>query len=260
MIIIFFVITGLITGLLSGLLGIGGGVITTPVLFALFHMYGFELTHVMHTCIATSLAATMITSVGSSLAHRKKTEMSFEIGKILYPALALGCIFGGALSYILPTKALQIFFGVMTLVIAMRFIFSRLLTFSIAESVDKSLAIFSFFVGALSTLLGVGGGVFFVPLLLAYNLNITQSVCYSALGTLVSSIVGTIIYIVIAFDFAKQPDCLGFVYLPAAIALGLSSLITSSWGARLAHKLPHGIVEKIFALMLIFTGISMIVR
>lgn len=260
MIIIFFIITGLITGLLSGLLGIGGGVITTPVMFAIFQMYGFKLPHLMHTCIATSLAATMITSLGSSFSHHKKTAITLEISKFLYPALALGCFFGGGLSYLLETKTLQIIFGIMTLIIAIRFLFPKILSFKIAQNPDKSLCFFSFFIGVLSTLLGIGGGVFLVPLLLGYNLSLPKSVSYSALGTLISSIVGSLIYVIIAFGYEKQPDCLGFIYVPAAIFLGFSSLITTSFGAHLAHRLPQAIVEKIFALALIFTGISMILH
>lgn len=258
MIILFFIIIGLVTGILAGLLGIGGGVITVPAMFYLFQYYHFPHEHLMHTSVATALAATFLTSLGSTLAHQKKKAVLPGVLKIIAPGLVVGCILGAVISSYLPSSALQILFGAMAIVFAIYFFFPKLPPLKIAPEPNYSLIGFGIAIGCLSSLLGIGGGIFMVPILLGYHVQIQNAVASSSAGTLVTAFVGSIVYLFIAEGQATLPDTIGYVDIPAFLAIGICSLLTTSWGCKLAHTLPPLLIKRIFAIALAVTGCAMI--
>ena len=52
---------------------------------------------------------------------------------------------------------------------------------------------------------------------------------------------------------------LGFVYLPALVALVATSVILAPYGARLSHKLPVNLLKRIFAAFLYVLATKMLV-
>ena len=52
---------------------------------------------------------------------------------------------------------------------------------------------------------------------------------------------------------------LGFIYLPALLAIVVASVWTAPLGARLAHRLPVKKLKKIFALLLYILGVRMVI-
>lgn len=258
MIILFFIIIGLVTGVFAGLLGIGGGIITVPAMFYLFNYYQYPQDHLMHTCIATALAATIVTSFGSTLAHHKKKAVLPSVLKLIIPGLISGSILGAIVSTYLPSSTLQIIFGSMAILFSIYFFFPKLPPLHIAQHPHKSLLLFGVGVGCLSSLLGIGGGIFMVPILLGYHVPIHNTVASSSAGTLVTAFVGTVMYLFIAKGQISLPDMVGYIDIPAFLAIGVCSLITASWGCKLAHTLPPILIKRIFAIALAATGCAMI--
>ena len=257
--IAIYILIGLVTGILAGLLGIGGGVITVPALFYLFHIYNFPPEHLMHTCIATALATTLMTSIGSTFAHHKKRALLPSVLKIIGPGLIIGCIFGAILSTYLSSAFLQILFGSMSILFALYFFFPKLPQLHIASKPDKFLFFFGLLVGCLSSLLGVGGGIFMVPILLGYCISLQNAVASSSAGTLATALTGTIVYLFIAYGKPTIPDTIGYIDIPAFLGIGISSLCTTSLGCKLAHTLPQTITKRIFAIALGATGLTMLI-
>ncbi len=258
MLILLFIIIGLVTGILAGLLGIGGGVITVPAMFYLFKYTHFPHEHLMHTCIATALATTLMTSIGSTISHHIKRTILFSVLKYIVPGLIVGCIFGALLSEFLSNRFLQIFFGAMSVLFAIYFFFPKLPKLHFASEPNKSLVFFGLVIGSLSSLLGVGGGIFMVPILLGYNISLKNVVASSSAGTLATAFVGTLIYLFIAYGDPTLPDSIGFVNIPAFLAIGISSLCTTTLGCKLSHTLKPELIKRIFAIALGITGLTMI--
>lgn len=256
MIILIFIFVGLITGILAGLLGIGGGIITVPAMFYILHQYHSE--HLMQVCVATALATTLLTSIGSTLSHHKKKTILPSILKILIPGLVSGSILGGVLSSYFSDKTLQIFFGTISILFAIYFFFPKLPQLKIAKGPNKSLFLFGILVGSLSSLLGVGGGIFLVPILLGYHVSLQNTVACSSAGTLATAFVGTVIYLFLSEGKVTMPGTVGFIHVPAFLAMGISSLCTTSLGCKLSHTLPQVTTKRVFSLVLCFTGLSMI--
>lgn len=47
---------------------------------------------------------------------------------------------------------------------------------------------------------------------------------------------------------------IGFVHLPAFVAISVASFITAKLGAKIAHKMPAATLKKAFACLLIVVG------
>jgi uncharacterized membrane protein YfcA len=249
MFFVLLIFLGLTTGLLGGLLGIGGGVITVPALYYLLSYYDFPSQYLMHTCIATSLASTILTSSGSTFAHaRKKTH---HVSAILFiiPGLIFGCILGAMSSHWFSSNTLRTIFGCMAILFALYFFFPKLPPLHIRHKPDISLSCFALLIGTLSSLLGVGGGLFLIPVLLGYRLHLNNAIATSSAGTLTTALTGSLAYFWINSDL---------VNLSAFLCIGLSSLCTTHLGCQLAHILPHTLIKRIFACALGLTGLVMI--
>ena len=67
--ILIMVITAIPAGFAAGLFGIGGGLITVPILFYIFGFAGIEPAYLMHLAVGTSFAIIIPTSIVSVLTH-----------------------------------------------------------------------------------------------------------------------------------------------------------------------------------------------
>ena len=69
--IFIMIATAIPAGFAAGLFGIGGGLITVPILFYIFGSTGVEATYLMHLAVGTSFAIIIPTSIVSVLTHHK---------------------------------------------------------------------------------------------------------------------------------------------------------------------------------------------
>ena len=81
-------------GFMAGLFGIGGGLITVPVLFYIFNSVGLDQTFIMHLAIGTSFAIIIPTSISSVATHMKYRAVVFEVVKNFGIFVIVGVIFG----------------------------------------------------------------------------------------------------------------------------------------------------------------------
>jgi uncharacterized protein len=94
-----------------------------------------------------------------------------------------------------------------------------------------------FILGMLSGLMGIGGGVAFMPVLLyGYGLSVRNAAGTGILLMLVTVVTGTILQALH-----------NFVSLPLAMAILVGSSIGSQLGALTTHRLPNRILRLLFA-------------
>ena len=155
---------GILAGLLSGFLGIGGGLIFSPLLLAL----GLE----PHQALATSTLAIVPTTAAGSWAHWRQGRLPLQPALVIaLAALASGLAFalvGKVLAgwHLLAVQAL-----VYALVAVL--VRPRQQSTSADESTDPSpellpLALVGCIAGLCGGLLGLGGGLVMVPLMVAW--------------------------------------------------------------------------------------------
>jgi len=107
--------TGLLAGLLSGLFGIGGGIVIVPMLIFLL---GFTVTQ----AAGTSLAALLL-PVGALGAYEywRAGFVDVRVAALLALGLLAGAYLGARLGISLPVEAVQRAFGVLLIVVGIRF-------------------------------------------------------------------------------------------------------------------------------------------
>jgi len=123
--------------------------------------------------------------------------------------------------------------------------------------------VYGFFVGLLSTLMGVGGGLFSNLLMTFYGRSIHQSVATSSALAVLISIPGAIGYVYagwpVAARFAavaalQMPLAFGYVSLIGAALVMPMSLFTAPLGVKAAHAMSKRMLEVAFGLYLFIVG------
>lgn len=116
-----------------------------------------------------------------------------------------------------------------------------------------------FAIGAVSSLVGIGGGTMSVPFLVWCNVPIHMAVGTSAAIGFPIAVAGSVGYIVNGLGAANLPPLsFGYVSLPALVGVAAVSILTAPYGARLAHKLPVAALKRFFAVFLLAMATRML--
>lgn len=105
-----------------------------------------------------------------------------------------------------------------------------------------------FGIGLLSGLLGVGGGIFLVPILSGW-FAIAQ---HKAHGTSLAVVVPTGIAGAIIYGYHGTLD------VSLAVQLAIGGVIGAAVGARVMKKIPAAQLKRLFGILLILVGIRMV--
>jgi uncharacterized membrane protein YfcA len=242
---------GAATGFLAGLLGIGGGMLLVPFLTLLFTVRAFPEQHLVHMAIATSLATILFTSVASVRAHHKRGAVLWPVVKVLAPGILVGSLIGAQIAGRLPTVFIAMFFAVFVGFSALQMLRDKKPKPS--RELPKPLGMFGVGngIGFISSLVGAGGGFISIPFMVWSNVKIHNAVATSAALGFPIAAAGTIGYIIAGLSqHALPPGTVGFVYLPALLAVAGGSVVTAPLGARVAHALDTTRLKRVFALLL----------
>lgn len=249
---------GIASGFAGGLFGLGGGVLRVPVLLYLFPAFSVAGDHVFHLAAGTSLALAIPTCLGSVLRHKKEANLDTALLKRWIPALLVGVAVGMWVSRETGGSILRVLFiGFLVLQALYVLIPNRP---RIGEVLPGRLGLsgIASAVGALSSLLGLSGGVMTTPILLAFGQSIHRAVAVSSAGGLALSVVATIGMIINGLDVPGRPSySLGYVDLPAVVVMMPAVLVSSSLGARTANRIPDRLLEVIFGIFLVALIIDM---
>jgi len=251
---------GAFIGFMAGLLGIGGGLIAVPVLLYLLPQVGFDATNVPHVAIATSLAAIILTSLSSARAHHKRGNIPWPVFKLMLPGLMLGSFCAGFISQNIGAQLLQQIFAVFVILMAMQMVFPFKNDNSDRELPAKSvLFICAIIIAIIAGLMGIGGGILLIPFLSWCGLQMRNAIGMSAVSGIFIASFGSIGYILAGLHLQDMPQwTLGYVYLPALLGIIITSVLTAPIGARAASIWPTPLLKKIFAVLLIVTGIKLV--
>jgi uncharacterized protein len=110
-------VIGLAAGILSGLFGIGGGVIIVPLL-----VLGLGFT--IQQAAGTSLAALLLpVGLFGAIQYWQAGQVNVLNAAMLAVGLLVGAYLGARLGLSLPTEVVQRAFGVLLVVVGIRFVF-----------------------------------------------------------------------------------------------------------------------------------------
>ena len=259
---------GFIVGTFGTLIGAGGGFILVPVLLLLYPDMPPDL------LTSISLAVVFLNAGSGSIAYARLKRIDYKSAIIFGAATLPGAVIGALVTSAIPRRVFDLILGVLLIVIAL-FLFikpnegayassklnkgttHRTLKDSNGEQYEYSFNIWlgiilSFFVGFLSSLLGIGGGIIHVPALaslLNFPIHIATATSHFILA--IMALTGTIVHLATG---TLQGG------LKTAGLIGLGVVVGAQLGAYLSHKVkPTGIIRAL-AVALLLVGIRLLIK
>jgi uncharacterized membrane protein YfcA len=257
--LLFYLTLGLFAGVMAGLLGVGGGLIIVPALAWILHHQQVDDAIVMHLAIGTSLATIVVTSISSVRAHHRRGAVLWPIFWRLTPGIIVGAWLGAAIADALPSAVLSKVFAVFVLTVAAQMGFGAKPAPHRELPGTTGMLTAGGVIGAVSAIVGIGGGSLTVPFLTWCNTAIRQAVATSSACGLPIALAGALGFVVTGLNATGRPDwSLGYVYGPALVGITLTSMLSAPLGAKLAHTLPTEMLKKVFAVFLTLVGVKML--
>jgi uncharacterized protein len=260
--ILYYLILGLFVGYFSGLLGIGGGLLMVPLLVSLFGAQNFPAENILHLALGTSMATILFTSLASAWQHHAHQAVNWNIFRFITPGLLLGTALGALIVGYVDTFYLGIFFILFVYFAATQMLLGARpdATRSYPSRIEVSLA--GMLIGAISSIVSIGGGVLSVPYLVWHKLPLRNAIATSAALGFPIACGGTLGYIANGYlrGVALPAYSLGYVYLPVLLWLVIGTMVTAPLGAKATHRLPLNLLRKIFALLLFVLASKMLLK
>src|SRR6195952_1817327 len=258
------VAVGALAGFLAGVFGIGGGAILVPVFYECFRLAGVPLDVRMPLCIGTSLAIIIPTSIRSWRAHHARGAVDMEILRSWWIPVLIGIAAGSVTARYAPERLFKIVFVMVAYSASARLLLARE-SWKFGDDLPKGplMKAYGFFVGLLSTLMGIGGGLFSNLLMTFYGRPIHQAVATSSALAVLISIPGAVGYIYAGWPVAAHypeiaalqwPFALGYVSLIGAVLVMPTSLLTAPLGVRAAHAMSKRTLEAAFGVYMFIVG------
>lgn len=256
---------GLFAGVLAGLLGIGGGILFTPILFVIFSDAGISNPVVL--TIGTSLFCTFIAAFGSSVRQYGQKNLYWGEGVKVGLLGALGVTVGKWVitSPFYNQQVFVIFFSLLLLYISWIFIRRGKKNSSRTSGDDKPLkkvqiAVSGGFGGFVAALAGIGGGGVMVPLInLYYKKGFQKAVSISSLAIVFISLSG---WLQLAFlsDAGQTLTqyTLGSVDFGAAFPLAIGAMVGGFFGALLNLRIKRQYLQYAFAVLALAMAVKLL--
>lgn len=245
---------GVVSGFLAGFFGIGGGAIVVAALYECFRAAGVPAEVRMHLSIGTAMAVMIPTAVVSYLAHRRRGSVDERVVKAWAAPVVLGVIAGAGLAAVSSQAVLKLVFAVLAAFNGVKMLSSRV-NWRLATDVPPLPAIFGagLVTGLLSTLMGVGGGVFGNIFLSLYGRPMHQIVGTSAsLGVLIA-VPGMIGYMIAGLSSSALTPIgsIGHVSLLATLIVAPLASACAPFGVHAAHRFTPEQLKRAFGVFLL---------
>ena len=223
------VVIGVVAGFFSALFGVGGGLVIVPLLLLVAHWDE-------RPAMATSLAAIGMTALTGTILYALHGKVDPSYAALVGLPAAVGAVVGAALQQRIRRRGLSLLFSVLLVGVAIELLLSPP---RLSESFALAVAL-GFSAGILAGLFGVGGGILFVPTLLALGLSQLHAEATSLLAILPTAAAGT-----------WRQSRYGNVRWRSAGVLGLSSIAGTEGGILVATSLPEDVLRRLFAVLML---------
>jgi uncharacterized membrane protein YfcA len=256
--IVFVAIFAVGVGTLSSMIGIGGGVLNTPLLLIVFYSVFDE-----QSAPATALVGALFVSLAATITYwgQSPRPTLVKAGVIMAVFSVPGSLGGVILrTLITATYALRLIFGLSLMPLALKMLFakqkgkgdlaSELSSWSISHITARRwiVSLFGAFIGGVAAgLLGLGGGAVLVPVLCMFmGVPMHAAIATSMFIMIFTTTAGT------ALNFY-----VGDVNIYFAVALGIGMLIGGQIGSRLSCRVNAVQLKRIFGAILVLPLITM---
>ena len=231
-----YLVLGIGVGTVGALLGLGGGFILVPI-FMLFMIapHGSTFTTVQQV-VGTSLFAVFCNAISGTFAYIRQRRILMRAAVPFALATLPGAFLGGYLSEWFSGPGFSLAFGILMVFIGY-IMYSKSRGKAANKSVedwDPATARFnmplgilcSFFVGFLSSIFGIGGGIVHVPMMV-FVLGFPPQIAVAT---------STFVLFVSAVMGVSSHALLGHIIWGPALMIGAGAVIGAQLGAKIAKK------------------------
>lgn len=236
---LFLGVTGVIGGMLSGLVGVGGGIVFVP---GLLYAGGWRI----QEAVAASLVIIIFSSLSGTIRNARSADpVNWRVAALLSLAVAPSSLIGVFISRVSPEVVVKVAFAALLIALAYPTARGRGEYDPDRNDIPLPLVFLAgIFIGALSGLVGVGGGVMMVPLMvLGMGLTTKGAVSTSLAVVMFTGVIGAAGYV--ATGFRDPQDLLS---LPPLI---VGSIIGAPLGVRVRDRLPENVVRIGFGFFMV---------
>lgn len=258
--VLIVTIAGLGAGFVAGLLGVGGGIVLVPVLSEVWAFLGVAPEHRLPLAVGTSLATIFPTAIRSVSGHHKKGAVDWDLLRGWAPATVIGACIGMVLARQVGGPGLTIVFAAGAMLLALLLMATTEAT-RISDKPPEGPFAWPYAIGngALSAMMGIGGGAFGATILTLHGFAIHRAIGTSAGFGLMIAVPGTIGMIANGWDQSGLPPLsLGYVNALALLMIVPATMISIPWGVQAAHALSRTALRRVFAAFLALTALRMI--
>lgn len=271
--IIIILLVGILAGIVGSVLGLGGGIIVTPILTLGF---GLDIKY----AIGASIIAVIATSSGATIAYVRDELLNLRVAMFLEIATTIGAIVGAVLVGIVHPGFLYVLFGLLLVFSGWNMYrklragnevlhqaqpdhFAQVLRLN-SSYYDKALKqnidyqveniptgfIIMLGAGLASGLLGIGSGAFKVAAMDTFmKMPLKPSSATSNLMMGVTAAASATVYF---FNGSIKPE------IAAPLAIGV--LVGATLGSRLMQHLKPRWIRIIFIPIIVYTGLQMLLK
>ncbi len=257
--ILLYIALGALVGFMAGLLGLGGGGILVPLLASIFTYQGIGAGNVVHLALGTALACMIISSTASTRAHAARGNIAWKLVGGMAPGIILGAFLVTQFAANINASYIASFFALFMALIAGQMFVNWQPTPSTTPTTLRGLFATAIGIGSLSALAAVGGGFLTIAYLGYKNIGMKNAIGTSAAIGLPIAITGAVGYMISGWSRTLgDAYTLGYVYVPAFLAISIASVIAAPYGVRCSQKLPEAYLKKIFAVISLLLSIKML--
>lgn len=250
--------TGLAAGFLAGFLGIGGGFVVVPALTFLFLQDPATAPWAIHMAVGTSLATMLVTSLSSIMAHHRRRAINWSLVRSLAFGLLAGSVVGAVIADHMEPGALVRVVGVFAVLAGLQLILARKPVGEKPLPGQPGASAVGLVIGAISSLIGIGGGALTGPWQLWHGIRAQNAVATSAACGYPIAIAGSISFLVLGLGGDMPDGALGYIHLPAFAGIAVASALAAPLGAATVHRLPPAMVRRVFGGFLVLVGLRML--
>jgi uncharacterized membrane protein YfcA len=233
---------GLVAGVLGGLVGVGGGVVMIPLMTEILKFRQQE-------AHGTSLVAVVFTAVAGSLIYYLHGSADVSASALLAAMAICTVRFGAKYCCFLPEWKLKRYFGALLLFISLLLLAKPYLPHMVNESSPIwirwcVLVVLGLLTGFISGMMGVGGGIFMVPMM----------VLFAGIGQVVAQGISLLAMIPASALGAWTHWKMGNNRTSLLPGLIIGVLAGAYAGSTFAHLMPETGLRLVFTALLVYTA------
>ncbi len=258
--IVLLLIGGCFAGFMAGLLGIGGGIVITPIQYYLLTSIGCDAKTALTLTFATGLAVICVTMANSSRKHMQNHLVVEQHLKSMLILGFIGAIIGAILAQFIDVAILKVMFGLICILSTVALVLVKSPDSLDNIKTEGYLFNISAFIAALfNGLIGPAGAAFLIPIFVAYfKYPIKNTIGTTSLLSVTTTLGGVICYIILGLNVQGLPDfSLGYVNLLQFVFLTTTSIIVSGYAANLAQKISVNKLKALQVIVISYIGLQM---